>query len=201
QLGLFGPRAGLVAEALLPGAAALAEHRALERDGLIVLRGRPLAGDGYSVIAPADRLEAVWDQALAAGAEPAGETAFQWLRLAAGAPSAGHELTEEYIPLEANLWPAVSFTKGCYVGQEIIARMESRGKLARRLVGLRLEAPVAEGAAVIVDGAQAGQVTTAGILPDLGPAGLAYLKTAHCEPGTPVTVQGVAGVVAALPLA
>ena len=93
---------------------------------------------------------------MSAGARPAGETAYQWLRLEAGVPEGGaddqgpigRELTEDYIPLEANLWPAVSFTKGCYIGQEIIARMESRGKLARRLVGLRLEAPAEVGAEV-----------------------------------------------------
>jgi aminomethyltransferase len=199
QLGLYGPQAGAVAETLLPGAAALAENRALEQAGVIVLRGRPLAGDGFSVIAPIDRIEALWAQAQAAGATPAGEAAFQGLRLAAGAPYVGHELTEAYIPLEANLWPAVSFHKGCYIGQEIIARMESRGKLARRLVGLRLEAPVAVGAAVAVDGVTVGTVTSAGVLPDLGPAALAFLKTAHCEPGTAVSVENTAGVVAALP--
>src|SRR5205823_837994 len=137
-LGLFGPKAAAVAGALLAGAAnlavaELAENHFLEDGELLVWRGRPLAADGFTVIAPAARLEALWAQALAAGAVPAGEDAFQMLRLEAG--QAGNaELTEDYIPLEANLWPAVDFHKGCYIGQEIIARMESRGKLARRLV-------------------------------------------------------------------
>ena len=59
----------------------------------------------------------------------------------AGLPEFGHELGDEYIPLEANLWNDVSFKKGCYTGQEIIARMESRQKLAKRLVGLRFDEP------------------------------------------------------------
>jgi aminomethyltransferase len=121
------------------------------------------------------------------------------LRLAAGLPYGDHEITEEYIPLEANLWHAVSFTKGCYIGQEIIARMESRGKLARRLSGIKLDAPVAEGSEVHVDKTVAGKVTTAGTIPGIGPVVLAYLKTASAEPGTRVTVEGVSGVVAALP--
>ncbi len=199
QLGLYGPRAAAVAEALLPGAAALAENRCLEGAGLILARIRPLAGDGYSVIAPADQLEALWARAVAAGARPAGEAAYQMLRLAAGQPEAGHELTEAYLPLEADLWSAVNFTKGCYIGQEIIARMESRGKLARRLAGIRLEAPVAEGADVLADGAVIGQVTTAGEVPGLGPLALSILKTGACEPGTPVSVGGIPGTVAALP--
>jgi aminomethyltransferase len=198
QLGIYGPRAGAVAGTLVGGAEALVENRFVEREGLLVLR---LPGDRYSVIVPADRMEAVWDQAVAVGATPAGEAAYQMLRLAAGLPEGSHEITEEYIPLEANLWHAVSFSKGCYIGQEIIARMESRGKLARRLCGIRLDAPVAEGREVHVGDVVVGKVTSAGTLPDLGPVALAYLKTAAAEPGTRVRVGEVSGVVAELPFA
>lgn len=202
QLGLFGPRAAPAAEALLPGASALEANHFLDQDGVLVLRGRPLAGDGFSVVAPAEQIPALWDRAVAAGAVPAGEDAYQLLRLAAGRPDAGHELTEDYIPLEANLWQAVSFNKGCYIGQEIIARMESRGKLARRLVGLRLAAPVAQGAEVRVgaaDGPLAGAVTSAGLLPDLGPVALAFLRANLVDVGAAVTAGGVEGSVVALP--
>lgn len=199
QLGLYGPQAAAVADALLPGAAGLAEHHCQEQAGVIVGRLRPLAGDGYSVIAPAAQLEALWARAVAAGAQPAGEAAYQLLRLAAGQPEAGHELTDAYLPLEADLWSAVSFTKGCYIGQEIIARMESRGKLARRLAGIRLEAPAAEGVDVQAGGTVVGRVTSTGVVPGLGPLALSILRTGACEPGTPVSVGGVAGTVTALP--
>jgi aminomethyltransferase len=199
QWGLYGKNAAEVAGVLLPGADALAENHFIEKDGLIVLRGRALAGDGYTLIAPQDRVETVWAQALNLGATPAGEEAYQLLRLAAGQPEAGHELTEDYIPLEANLWHAVSFTKGCYIGQEIIARMESRGKLARRLVGLKLSAPVAEGVEVKAGDTVAGAVTSAGVLPDHGPVALAFLKTAAAETGTAVTVGAATGAVTTLP--
>ena len=201
QLGLFGPRAAVVAEALVPGAAALAENQFVEAGEVLALRGRPLAGGGYTLIAPAADLESLWDRALQAGAAPAGETAYQWLRLEAGVPAAGHELTADYIPLEANLWPAVSFTKGCYIGQEIIARMESRGKLARRLSGLRLAAPVAVGDTVRTSpaGPLAGAITSAAELPGYGPLALAFLKTAQADPGTRVLVGAVEGEVVALP--
>jgi aminomethyltransferase len=199
QLGLYGPNAAQVAEALAPGAAALETDRFIERDGLIVARGRPLAGAGFHVIAPEARLEAAWAQAVAHGATPIGEDAYQWLRLAAGLPEAEHELTGDYLPLEADLWHAVSFAKGCYVGQEIIARMESRGKLARRLVGVRLEAAVPVGAEVRAGQTVVGTVTSAATVPGLGPVALSILKTAACEPGTAVSVAGVSGRVAALP--
>jgi len=200
QLGLFGPGASAVAAALLAGAAELAENHFLDDGELLVWRGRPLVGDGYTVIAPAARLEALWAQALAAGAVPAGDDAFQMLRLEAGQPG-NAELTEDYIPLEANLWPAVDFHKGCYIGQEIIARMESRGKLARRLVGLRLAAPVSPGAQVRAapDAPVAGTVTSAGELPGFGSVALAYLKTAQAGVGTQVLVSETSGEVVDLP--
>jgi aminomethyltransferase len=199
QIGIFGKHAAEIAEALWPGAATLAEDHFGERDDVLAWRGRPLAGGGYTFIAPAAQLDALIAQAVAAGAVQAGDETYRLLRLAAGQPEAGHELTEEYIPLEANLWHAVSFTKGCYIGQEIIARMESRGKLARRLVGLKLNAPVAEGAEVKAGEAVVGKVTSAGVLPELGPVALAFLKTAQCEPGTAVIVGEAAGAVVNLP--
>ncbi len=202
QMGIYGPGATKVADSLRPGAAGLAQNCFLDDGDVLVLRGRPLAGDGFTVIAPPARLEALWAQALAAGAAPAGEEAYQMLRLEAGLPGDA-ELTEDYIPLEPNLWPAVDFHKGCYIGQEIIARMESRGKLARRLVGLRLSAPAAVGAEVRAgsDGSAVGAVTSAGELPGLGPVALAYLKTAQAEVGNHITAGGTAGEVVELPFA
>jgi aminomethyltransferase len=209
QFGLYGPKAAAVAEVLRPGAGEAAENRFLDDGAVIVARGRALAGDGYTVIAPAEQVGGLWEAALAAGATPAGETAYQWLRLEAGVPEGGaddqgpigRELTEEYIPLEANLWPAVSFTKGCYIGQEIIARMESRGKLARRLVGLRLERPAEVGAEVrpAAGGASAGKVTSAGVLPEHGPVALAYVKTGVAEAGTAILAGEAKGTVIELP--
>lgn len=202
QFALFGPNAAAVAETLTrsAGAAELIENHFLDDGELIVLRGHPLPGVGFTVIAPTARLEPLWKQALAAGAIPAGEDAYQLLRLEAGQPG-NPELTEDYIPLEANLWPAVDFHKGCYIGQEIIARMESRGKLARRLVGIRLGAPVTAGAVVRASegGPAAGTVTSAGELPGIGPVALAYLKTALAEVGTRVKAGDIAGEVVELP--
>jgi tRNA-modifying protein YgfZ len=201
QLGLFGPRAAEAVDAWLPGAGALPENQFIEDGESLVLRGRPLAGGGFIIIAPQALIETRWEQALQAGAAPGGEKAYQWLRIEAGIPAAGHELTDNYIPLEANLWPAVSFSKGCYIGQEIIARMESRGKLARRLAGLRLEAPVADGDTVhtSANGPAAGTITSAAELPGYGSVALAYLRTAQADSGTRVLVGGVAGEIVELP--
>ena len=199
QFALFGKEAASAAEAVMAGSGTLAHNHFIERDGVLVLRGRPLAGDGFHLVMPAAQFEPLWARAVASGAVAASEETYQLLRLAAGVPEAGHELTEDYIPLETDLWDAVSFTKGCYIGQEIIARMESRGKLARRLSGIVLDAPVAVGAEVRAGESVVGTVTSAGVLPTIGPAALSVIKTGACEAGTEVTVGEVRGRVVALP--
>jgi aminomethyltransferase len=98
-------------------------------------------------------------------------------------------LTGDYIPLEAGLWDDVSFNKGCYIGQEIIARMESRGKLAKKLMKLRPSAPVAAGATLRANGKTAGTITSAAVGPD-GPVALGYVKTAVLQEGGVLVVEG-----------
>jgi aminomethyltransferase len=200
QFGLFGQKASRAAEALIAGAGELPPGRFLSEGGLSVLRARPVAGDGYTVIAPPGELAAAREKALAAGAVPGSEETYQVLRIEAGQPYGGHELTGDYIPLEANLWNAVSFTKGCYIGQEIIARMESRGRLAKTLVGLKLASPVQAGSEVRREGVAVGAVSSATLSPQAGPIALAFVKPASGEPGTQVEVDGVAGEIAALPI-
>jgi aminomethyltransferase len=122
--------------------------------------------------------------------------AFESVRVAAGAPRFPNELNEDYIPLEAGVWDAVSFRKGCYVGQEIIARMESRGQTARRLVQLSVvSGVVAAGSELAVDGQPCGTVTSAA-----SDCALGYMRSAAFEIGKQldtgtgvVRVEGLAG--------
>ncbi|MBI3764061.1 MAG: folate-binding protein YgfZ [Chloroflexi bacterium] len=200
QLGVYGPKAGDVAEALLPGAGRLTENHFLLEGDLTILRARPLAGDGFTVIAPSAQIPELKAKAQNAGAVQAGEDTYQVLRVEAGQPYTGNELSEAHIPLEANLWGAVSFTKGCYIGQEIIARMESRGRLAKTLVGLKLAAEVVPGAEVRCDGVNVGVVSSAVVSPQAGPIALAFVKPAFAETGAQLDIGGVAGEVAAFPI-
>lgn len=140
-------------------------------------RTDPVAGDGYLLLCPAGSQSALWQALVEGGLLPAGEDAFDYLRIAAGQPRFGREITSDYIPLEANLWADVSFAKGCYIGQEIIARMESRGRLAKRLVRLRPHAPVTAGSEIVAGDRPAGVITSAMDGP-LGPVALGYIKTA-----------------------
>lgn len=137
------------------------------------------------------------------GAVSVGGAGLEVARVEAGIPRMGAELTERTIPAETGLVErTVSFTKGCYTGQELVARIDSRGSnVARRLRGLRLSAPVEAGVALGFDGRDVGTVTSAAVSPILGPIALAYVRRV-VEVGATVTVDGgsVTAEVAALPL-
>ncbi len=193
--GVYGPRAterlavAGFAETEMP----LHHWRAAEIGGATAYLHRtdPIAGGGYFVTASADDREALLAALLAAGLPQIDEAAYDYLRIEAGLPRFGRELALDYIPLEAGLWDDVSFSKGCYVGQEIIARMESRGKLAKRLVRLRPGAPVEPGAAITAGGRPAGTITSAAGGP-AGPVALGYVRTAALNDGAALTVGDVA---------
>jgi aminomethyltransferase len=148
-------------------------------------RTDPLFGDGWLVTCTTDDQPIIWQQLLSSGLPVADADSFEFLRIAAGQPRLGHELTLDYIPLEANLWEDVSFSKGCYIGQEIIARMESRGKLAKRLVRLQADQPLTIGAEITAVGKNAGTITSAATLAGLH-VGLGFAKTAVLDAQTPL---------------
>lgn len=186
--GVYGRMAAARLGELFDGAADLARHhwRQLELDGrpAYLHRTDPIAGDGYFVMADASDGPAIWAR-LAAGLPTASPEVYEYLRIESGLPRFGRELSLDYIPLEANLWADVSFNKGCYTGQEIIARMESRGRLAKQLVRLRADAPLTAGAELTADGRVVGSVTSAGVGP-AGPLALGYVKTAALQAEAPL---------------
>jgi len=132
------------------------------------------------------------------------------LRVEAGIPWPGHEITDEYLPAETRqLDRAVNYQKGCYLGQEVVERMRSRAVVARQLVGLRLDAPFSsqgegrgEERPQVLDpeGKPIGQVTSSCHSPMLGcPIALAYVKTALSSPGSRLTVSDIPATVVDLP--
>jgi tRNA-modifying protein YgfZ len=105
-----------------------------------------------------------------------------------GRPRCGKEMTERTIPQEAEITDrAVSFTKGCYIGQETVARLHYKGKPNRQLRGLKLSAPARDGDPVALGERELGQVGTAVVSPAHGPIALAILRR-EAEPGTTVLV-------------
>jgi aminomethyltransferase len=145
-------------------------------------RTLPLGGAGFTVVAERADVPAV--QAALADAVPLDEATLEVLRIEAGYGAPRREWSTEYIPLEANLGDAINFRKGCYVGQEIIARMDSRNRLAKRLMGLRLGQEVAPGTALLHEGKEAGIVTSTARSPRVGLIGLGYVRTAFANAGT-----------------
>ncbi len=149
----------------------------LNETEILIARADPIGGGGFHLIFDYTAYELIWQMLIDAGVTPIGEETYQVLRVEAGRPEFGRELGDEYIPLEAGLWSDVSFTKGCYTGQEIIARLESRQRLAKHLVGLRFDAEITLPSALFVDGHEAGKVTSVVYSPRFGWIGLGYLKT------------------------
>jgi folate-binding protein YgfZ len=99
------------------------------------------------------------------------------LRIERGRPRFGIDMSQANLPAEAGIVErAVSFTKGCYIGQEPVARMHHRGRPNRRLRGLRLSAPVPPGAAVMAGDREAGRLTSSVTSPRQGPIGLVILR-------------------------
>ncbi|HLF26375.1 MAG TPA: glycine cleavage system protein T [Anaerolineae bacterium] len=156
-------------------------------EGAWVARADALAGAGFHIFTSTPAaLAPLWGRAVESGVAPIGEQAFEALRIEAGLPRYGHELSETYIPLEVGLWRDVSFTKGCYIGQEIIARMESRQRLAKQLVGLRASERLESGTELSVDGTSIGKVSSAAHRAEHDWLALAFVKPPQAIPGTRV---------------
>jgi folate-binding protein YgfZ len=105
----------------------------------------------------------------------------------------GRELSAEYIPLEVGLWDEVNFHKGCYTGQEIIARMESRNKLARTLVSLKLTEPVDAPVDLYHESRNVGRLTSSVSAPDGEVFAMAVIKSSLARPGVQLRVASAGG--------
>lgn len=132
--------------------------------GLRVVRAAWPGVAGADVLGPVDALDDVRDGLLRAGVEPYAPGAYEAARIEAGIPRLGADIDERTIPQEAFLErDAVSFTKGCFLGQELVCRIDTRGHVNRLLRGLRLDGDVVPptGASVVVDDVDRGVVTSA----------------------------------------
>jgi folate-binding protein YgfZ len=184
-LSLLGPNAATVA-----GAGQLGEvedaHRVIEVDGIAARAIRTDAG--IDLLCDADDTAALAAALTARGAEPVSETVADCLRVEHGRPRYGIDLDDSVIPQEAGLnHRAVSFTKGCYVGQETVARLFYRGKPNRELRGLRLSAPASTGDEIVFAGKVVGRLASVAESPALGPIALALVRR-EAPPGSDVVV-------------
>ena len=157
--------------------------------------------DGIDLLHPAAERERVINALTEAGAVEVSPEAVEILRVESGVPRFGAEMDAATMPAEAGIVEdAVSFTKGCYIGQETVARLHYKGKPNRHLRGLRLSGAAAPGVALRLGEKEVGTLGGAVVSPALGPIGLAIVRR-EAEPGTEIAVgeDGVTAEVVALP--
>ena len=158
----------------------------------------------YQLFAPsvaADAVRAVLEAAADDDLVQGDAEALEVLRIEAGLPRFGAELGQDVLPAEVGLvGRAVSVTKGCYTGQEIVARMAARDAAAHRLVGLRFDGPGAvPGDPLRADGSELGEVTSRCHSARAGEIGLGFVRRAHAVPGARFEAAGERAHVAPLP--
>ena len=166
-----------------------------------IIRASHTGENGFDLFIDSSR-KAELQQALeTAGAQPIGEDTFEILRVEAGIARFGQDMDETNVVPETNLDDAVSFTKGCYVGQEIIVRIKHRGHPAKKLTQLRFETDQQiEPGAVIrsTENQEIGRVTSAVVSPKRGSIGLGYVRYEHMAEGTRVIVgDGIEAIIGA----
>jgi len=193
QIDLEGPKAlERIQQLGFDRAPGLEEVIVTQLDGGILraVGQRGLTGISCRFMLPAQSMHFFEQKLDGIGIEKLPEATYAVLRVEAGLPSPGAELTDEYTPLETGLDWAIADNKGCYTGQEVIARQITFDKVTQHLVGLRLKAPALPGERISVEGKPAGVVTSAVHSPRFGEIALAIMKRPYDQPGTTVQVSG-----------
>ncbi|MBD1903180.1 folate-binding protein [Trichocoleus sp. DQ-A3] len=160
--------------------------------------GSGLATPGYTLILSAADKETLWNTLAQAGAVPMSDRVWEHLRIEQGRPAPDLELTEDYNPLEAGLWQTISFEKGCYIGQETIARLNTYKGVKQHLWGVRLNTPAQPGSVISVGEEKVGKLTSY-TETDQGSFGLGYVRTKAGGEGLKVQVGESEGELVAVP--
>jgi folate-binding protein YgfZ len=172
------------------------DHRCF--DSIRIAVGNGLAMTGYTVILPMAESASLWSKLISKGAIPLGDRVWEQLRIQQGRPKPDRELTEDYNPLEAGLWQTISFTKGCYIGQETIARLNTYKGVKQRLWGIKLDAPVAINTPIAIANEKVGVLTSC-TETENGSFGLAYIRTKAGGAGLKVQLGNISGELVAVP--
>ncbi len=207
SVGVAGPQAverlssvGIEVSSLEPGQVVDTVWR---ESGISAARNTHPQWDGYEIWLARENVEKLWDALTSAGVEAVGSDALEMYRIVRGVPRYGVDLRERDLPQETGQEQALSFTKGCYIGQEIVERIRSRGNVHRTLIGLEVQGePPQPGTKVVADGKDVGEITSAARVPL--PEGertlaLGYLRREVANTGTTVQVGEQNATVRALP--
>jgi len=194
QFALHGPEAEAIMQPFAPDLAPLYSlQTAINGHAVFIARRKPLIHSHWVIITASANAASVYEAILDAGQnkglQPAGSLTYNTIRIEAGRP-AGRELSSDYIPLEVGLWDEISFNKGCYTGQEIIARMESRAQLAKILVHLQLSSWVEAPTPIQSEGRTVGTLTSSFKTPLGKIAALGIIKTELAFAANSLTIDG-----------
>lgn len=207
-LGIAGPKCR---EVLTAAGFAIPEMQPLQVKAMTwhgmectLVRGEDLEQDSYEIWLAPESVRVLWDALLAAGATPVGSEALELERIVSGIPRYGVDIRERDLPQETEQARALNFNKGCYVGQEIVERIRSRGAVHRKFTGFVVEgrAQIAAGAKIVGGEKEVGEVTSAASLQLAGhdkTLALGYIRREVGVPGREVTIGGARAIVAALP--
>jgi folate-binding protein YgfZ len=195
-LTLQGQSAGEVLQKVFEqGVSVLSENGVIETTWqhvpVTIIRASHTPEDGFDLFIDSARKAELQQAVESAGAQPIGDDTFEILRVEAGIARFGIDMDDTNVVPETNLDNAVSYTKGCYVGQEIIVRIKHRGHPAKKLTGLRFQTDQQVEPGAIIrskDNQEIGRVTSAVISPRLGSIGLGYVRYEHFADGTAVVV-------------
>jgi tRNA-modifying protein YgfZ len=196
---LIGPQSDAIVENLGAGGIIgkpYGHHQQV--DEVIVAVGSGLASPGYTLIFPTAQKQQLWAKILALGAVELSDRGWETLRILQGRPAPDAELTDDYNPLEVGLWQTVSFNKGCYIGQETIARLNTYKGVKQYLWGIRLNAPAQVGSIISIGDEKVGKLTSYSETNN-GHFGLGYIRSKAGGVGLKVQVGEVEGEVIAIP--
>ena len=171
---------------------------AIEDISVRVGMGSGLSTPGYTLIVEKEKAATIWTKIVESGAIPFGDRLWEKLRIQQGRPKSGIELTEDYNPLEAGLWQTISFEKGCYIGQETIARLNTYNGVKQKLWGIELETVVPPLTPITLEDKKIG-ILTSYTDTDSGCFGLGYIRTKAGGEGLEVMVGDVPGKVVSVP--
>lgn len=160
--------------------------------------GSGLATPGYTLILNAKDAEQIWSKLTNAGAIPLGDKLWESLRVQQGRPKSDRELTEDYNPLEAGLWQTISFEKGCYIGQETIARLNTYNGVKQKLWGIKLDRSVPIQTPITIEDKKVG-ILTSYTETNEGSYGLGYVRTKAGGEGLQVQIGEAVGKLVRVP--
>jgi len=167
--------------------------------GISVVAGE---GGGFELWTAGENAPRLWDSLPAAGATPAGSDALELWRIARGIPLYGQDIRERDLPQETEQMRALNFTKGCYVGQEIVERIRSRGAVHRRFTGFQIEGPAPQPATRLqAGGKDVGELTSVATLPGDRTVALGYVRREAGAPGSVLEAGDAKARVSELPFA